>query len=349
MTDGSLAIPSTRRPPDVQAIVLLVDDQAIVAEAVRRMLADQPNIAFHYCAHAADALNAARTVKPTVILQDLIMPGMSGLTLLEHYRQGPETKDIPIIVLSTKEEPAVKSEAFSAGASDYLVKLPDRIELVARVRLHSRARVNQLERDQAYRALQASEQQLVTSNAELVTVNRRLEEATEALRLEAIHDPLSGLFNRRAFFDTLQRESNRAARHDAPLALIMADLDHFKSINDRYGHVTGDEVIREVSRRLQAAVRASDVVARYGGEEFVVLAPDCHIDAAFEVAQRVRTSVCRAPISIAGGAIAVTISVGVAAARDVKDGAALVQAADEALYRAKHGGRNRIELQALSS
>ena len=130
-------------------MVLLVDDQPIVAEAIRRMLMHEPDIDFHYCGNPAEAIAVAQRVTPTVILQDLVMPDVDGLTLLKQYRADPATKDIPVIVLSTKEEPAVKSEAFSAGASDYLVKLPDRVELVARIRHHSRARVNQLQRDEA--------------------------------------------------------------------------------------------------------------------------------------------------------------------------------------------------------
>ena len=118
-------------------MVLLVDDQAMVGEAIRRALANQPNIDFHYCANPADALKIAGQITPTVILQDLVMPGVDGLTLVRQYRAEPTTRDIPIIVLSTKEEPAVKGEAFAAGANDYLVKLPDKIELVARIRHHS--------------------------------------------------------------------------------------------------------------------------------------------------------------------------------------------------------------------
>jgi len=102
--------------------VLLVDDQAIIAEAIRRALADQPDIEFHYCANPEDSLAAAARLQPTVILQDLVMPGVDGLSLLRRYRADPIVKDIPVVVLSTKEDPAVKSDAFSAGASDYLVK-----------------------------------------------------------------------------------------------------------------------------------------------------------------------------------------------------------------------------------
>src|SRR5476649_2728195 len=134
----------TAQPPnDYAVMVLLVDDQAMVGEAIRRMLANQPNIDFHYCANSADALKIASQIKPTVILQDLVMPGVDGLTLVRQYRANPLTQDVPIIVLSTKDEPAVKSEAFAAGANDYLVKLPDKIELIARIRYHSKSYLNQ--------------------------------------------------------------------------------------------------------------------------------------------------------------------------------------------------------------
>ena len=135
------------------SMVLLVDDQAMVGEAVRRMLANEPDVDFHYCGNPAEAVEAVERLKPTVILQDLIMPGVDGLTLVRQYRANAATKDIPVIVLSTKEDPVVKKDAFMAGANDYLVKLPDKIELIARIRLHSKAYLNQIQRDEAYRSL----------------------------------------------------------------------------------------------------------------------------------------------------------------------------------------------------
>src|ERR1044071_1222300 len=119
---------TSTHPPQYHAMVLLVDDQAMVCEAVRRALANQSDIDFHYCAEAREALNVANQIKPTVILQDLVMPGIDGLTLVSQYRANPVTKDIPIIVLSTNENPQVKGQAFALGANDYLVKLPDKIE-----------------------------------------------------------------------------------------------------------------------------------------------------------------------------------------------------------------------------
>src|SRR5262249_12150555 len=139
-------------PVEHHVMVLLVDDQAMVCEAVRRALANQADIDFHYCADAREALTVANQIKPTVILQDLVMPGIDGLTLVSQFRANPVTKDTPIIVLSTNENPQVKGQAFAMGANDYLVKLPDKIELVARIRYHSKAMMNLLQRDAAYRA-----------------------------------------------------------------------------------------------------------------------------------------------------------------------------------------------------
>jgi signal transduction histidine kinase/HPt (histidine-containing phosphotransfer) domain-containing protein len=167
-------------PHDQHLMVLLVDDQAMVCEAVRRALGNQLDIDFHYCADAREAITVANQIKPTVILQDLVMPGIDGLTLLSHYRSNPGTRDIPIIVLSTNENPQIKGQAFGMGANDYLVKLPDRIELVARIRHHSRACINLLQRDAAYRALRESQQQLIESNTALISLNQKLEEATLA-------------------------------------------------------------------------------------------------------------------------------------------------------------------------
>src|SRR5262249_54758403 len=135
--------------------VLLIDDQPLIGEAVRRMMASEPGFDFHFCREAAKAVEMANAVRPTVILQDLVMPGIDGLTLVKMLRANPATQETPLIVLSTKEEAATKAEAFALGANDYIVKLPDWIELVARIRYHSRAYINLLQRNEAFGALQA--------------------------------------------------------------------------------------------------------------------------------------------------------------------------------------------------
>ena len=173
----SSAIKNIKRETE-KILVLLVDDQAMVAEGVRRMLEADPSIAFHYVSDPKQALESAIKIGPTVILQDLVMPGVNGLDLLKEYRNSPFTRAIPVIVLSSKEEPAVKRIAFESGANDYMVKLPHRIELLARVRLHSEAYIHELQRQQAYRALEASQRELTEKNCELKILNQKQEEAT---------------------------------------------------------------------------------------------------------------------------------------------------------------------------
>ncbi len=141
-------------------VVMLVDDQPLIGEAVRRMLAPHDDITFHYCQRSTDAVRQAAEIRPTVILQDLVMPDIDGLDLVPAYRQHAATRDTPLIVLSTREEAGTKAEAFARGANDYLVKLPDPVELLARIRYHSRGYIALLERNEAFQALAASERTL---------------------------------------------------------------------------------------------------------------------------------------------------------------------------------------------
>jgi phosphoserine phosphatase RsbU/P len=145
-----------------KVVVLLVDDQPMIGEAVRRMIAGEADIDFHYNRDAARALDEADRVKPTVILQDLVMPEIDGLTLVKKFRAHESTRETPLIVLSTKEEPAVKAEAFALGANDYIVKLPDRLELLARIRYHSKGYIALLQRNEAYQALLESQHRLAS-------------------------------------------------------------------------------------------------------------------------------------------------------------------------------------------
>jgi diguanylate cyclase (GGDEF)-like protein len=164
-------------------MVLLIDDQAIVAQSVRRLLADRPNIDLHYCPDPIEAVRTANEMRPTVILQDWVMPSIAGLDLLRMFRANPLTADVPIIVLSSEDDPDVKRQAFAAGANDYLIKLPDRIELIARIESHSKAYMIQLQRDEAFRNLRESQQRLSESNVVLISLNHRVEEAYEKLNL----------------------------------------------------------------------------------------------------------------------------------------------------------------------
>ncbi len=312
--------------------VLLVDDQAMVGEAVRRMLAEHTEIKFQYCANPLEAVATARSVSPTVILQDLVMPNVDGLDLLARYKADEALSAVPVIVLSTKEEPTVKRDAFKAGASDYLVKLPDQIELIARIRHHSKAYLNQLQRDEAYRALHESQQQLMAANLELE-------------RLTNV-DGLTGLSNRRYFDENIDAEWKRAVRAQTSLGVLMIDVDHFKLYNDTYGHLAGDEVLKSVASAIKGCCqRSTDLPARFGGEEFVVILPSTAAPDVLRFGQELCRSVEALQLLHSASSVGphLTISVGGAATVPMRDTAfsTLVAAADKALYEAKETGRNR--------
>jgi len=334
MSDSRTAEPRAPLSDEVSTTtrVLLVDDQAIVAEAIRRMLSTEDDLEYHYCADPARAIAEAVEFQPTVILQDLVMPDIDGMMLLRFFRANPVTKNIPIIVMSSKEDPKIKSEAFELQASDYLVKIPDKIELIARVRAHTRSYLAQQQRDEAYRALRDLQIELEKKNKELQ-------------RLSSL-DGLTGIANRRRFDEYLEQEWLRAARSNKVLSLILTDIDHFKTYNDNYGHQGGDEVLRRVAQSLETGThRPGDLVARYGGEEFAIILPDTDPVGAASVAESIRQVVERLniPHGFSSAADHVTISMGIASVIPREGGlpATLIESADGALYEAKHAGRNR--------
>jgi two-component system chemotaxis family response regulator WspR len=312
--------------------VLLIDDQAMVAEGIRRMIADEQDMQFHYCSDPSAAIRTALDVNATIILQDLVMPDIDGMTLVRFFRANNLTKDIPIIVLSSKEDPVIKSDAFTNGANDYLVKLPDKIELVARIRAHSRHYLMQLERDAAFLALREMQKQLEKTNAELQ-------------RLSSL-DGLTGIANRRQFDTTLAAEWQRALRHGNELSLILIDIDYFKPFNDNYGHQGGDDCLQKVAKALNQTVHhAQDLVARYGGEEFAAVLPGTPAAGAAGLAERFRQAIQRLEIPHEKSAVArcVTISAGVATIVPDQNATeqTLIEMADKALYQAKEQGRDQ--------
>lgn len=317
------------------AMVLLVDDQAMVGEAVRRDLAEQENIDFHYCADPQQAIEQAIQIRPTVILQDLVMPGVDGLQLVHEYRTHPATRDIPIIVLSTKEDPKVKSAAFAAGANDYLVKLPDAIELIARVRYHSRSYLTLLQRDEAYRALRESQQRLLDTNLVLQQMMNS--------------DGLTGLSNRRHFDEYLSMEWLRAQREQAQISLLLIDIDYFKGYNDDLGHLEGDDLLRLVANILRDnCSRPADMTARYGGDEFVVILPGTPAAGAKMVAEKIREAVQSKHLShnypVRGSFVSLSVGGATLTPKTGEPCQLLIQLADQGLYCSKNQGRNRVSM-----
>ncbi len=327
---------------DETVVLMLVDDQSMVVEAVRRQLVGESDIEFHFCTDAKSAVSEAERVTPTVILQDLVMPGLDGLLLIEAYRKNKNTNGIPIIALSVKEDAVVKSRAFEAGADDYLVKLPDPIELIARIRYHSRSFVTARKLDNAYSLLRESQQQLLDTNLVLQMANNALQRLINL-------DGLTDLPNRRCFDDFLEAQWQRAIETGAEISLLMVDVDFFKLFNDEYGHLAGDDALKKVAAAMRNTVTdESYLPARYGGEEFAAILPGASESVAKAIGNSLREKVeeMNIPHHSPKPDSVVTVSIGLATLAPTASGGSkkLIELADKALYLAKRGGRNRVAI-----
>ena len=265
---------------------------------------------------------------PRLAILDWEMPGMDGPALCHQVRerQGGAYTYMILLTARTKREDLIAG--MEAGADDYVTKPFDAHELRMRLRAGRR----------------------------ILDGQDALLEAQEVLRLQATQDPLTSLWNRGMIMELLGRELARAKRERSPLSVLMLDLDLFKIVNDTYGHMAGDLVLREAAQRLRASVRAYDAVGRYGGEEFLIVSPGCPAAGAVTLAERIRKAVGEKPMDTSEALISITISAGAATAEYVDKRVAssknvgeyteaenLVRAADDALYRAKRWGRNRVE------
>jgi two-component system, cell cycle response regulator len=256
---------------------------------------------------------------PRLVILDWNMPELDGIDVCRRVRAASNSAPPYLILLTCMSEKGDIVKGLDAGANDYISKPYDNEELHARIRVG---------------------QKMVEMQAELIRTR-------DALAFEATHDPLTGILNRRAIMARLQEEVTRAQRQQTSLHIGMCDIDLFKSINDRYGHQIGDEVLCEFVRILQAELRSYDGLGRYGGEEFLVIspgAPGIKCDALYS---RLNAKVASHPIVTDAGSIPITISIGVARCSTESGIDAMIAAADEALYRAKRSGRNCVVHAAL--
>ena len=296
--------------------ILIADDDAVS----RRLLESTLTRLGHTVEAVGDGTAAIAALTdaagPRLAILDWMMPGADGLAVCRAVR-GREAPYVYIILLTSRDRREDLVEALDAEVDDFLTKPFDKVELRARLR----------------------------SGERVLAVQERLLQAQEALRIEATHDRLTGLWNRGMILDQVERELSRARRDGGPVAVVLADLDHFKRVNDTYGHPVGDAVLVQAAERMRSELRAYDAIGRYGGEEFLVVLPGADSKTAKQVAERARLALAGSPLVVADFCLDVTASLGVAAtSAPHADVSSLIQSADSSLYRAKAQGRNRVEV-----
>jgi len=260
---------------------------------------------------------------PRLAVLDWMMPGLEGVQVCRKIRERKDRPYVYILLLSARAQKEDLLLGLESGADDYLTKPFDAPEL--RARLHVGQRILQLQDG------------LMAAGAELL--------------FRATHDSLTGISNRGVILDILRREYSRQVREGGSFGIVLLDVDHFKSVNDTYGHLCGDTVLQEVVRRVTSTVRAYDTVGRYGGEEFLIVAPSSGAEGILRLSERVRLAIEATPIKMDALEISVTVSLGLAVSSEAAplDPELMLSTADEALYRAKADGRNRSEMGILDA
>ena len=301
------------------ATVLIADDSLVIRAVVRAGLEGE-GYSVREAVDGTTALEECRQQPPDVVLLDIEMPGLDGYQVLAALKADPDLKDVPVVFLTSRASMQDVVAGLRGGAHDYLKKPFEPPELLARVA--SAAHVKHLQ------------DTLRRRNAELDRMSRT--------------DVLTGLYNRRHLDEELLRRIKDALRYHNPICLLLLDIDHFKRVNDTYGHPAGDLVLSTFAQRLSETLRAGDIPGRWGGEEFLVILPRTDLDGALVVAERVRSATAAAPVVVAGDDISFTVSGGLALGPGAST-AELVHLADTCLYQAKAGGRNQIISATLAS
>lgn len=299
--------------------VLIIDDSQAIREKVISILESRKLFTrFHQAEDGLDGFKKLLVNPVDIIICDLEMPRMDGFKFLVMMKNRPDLCDTPVIILTGNDDRDLKIKGLEQGASDFITKPFDPEELIARMNVHLK--------------IKKLQDELKKSNELLLELSNT--------------DHLTGLYNRRFLMEVLEREVQRASRKDGQLGLLLMDIDHFKRVNDTFGHLQGDVVLQSVARLIQKELRSYDVAARYGGEEFVALLPDTALQETMNVAERIRQAVQDMRFAGPLAEHQITVSIGVSFFRipcteNIDD---LLKSADEALYRAKENGRNQVIL-----
>lgn len=318
---------------DRKNTVLLIDADA----SVTKKLADRLNsVGFNVLSATTEdtALAMIEAGQPDIILLDTLVGGKEGQDLLTVIKSNSNFSNIPVIVLSSDTDVNSKVYSFLSGANDYIVK-PFRFpEVLARV--NTQLRILQMQK-------------------ELEEKNKELLEKNVLLQQMAMTDDLTGLYNKGYILTRLGSEISHAARYREHISFIMLDIDHFKKVNDTYGHLAGDILLKEIAKQLTVSVREADITARYGGEEFLIVCPNTDLMGTIILAERIRRGIERTTFRLEKHKLRITVSMGISSTvpaasegspeSEVKT---LIGEADIALYRAKANGRNRVEIHTAN-
>lgn len=298
--------------------ILVIDDSRMARQEVIEILRqNSPNTSYHEAADGIEGLKMALDKPIDLIICDVEMPGMDGFKFLRMLSSREELQDIPVIMVTGREDTEAKIRSLEQGASDYVTKPYDSGELLARVKVQLKVK----------------------------SLQDKLKQSNQML-LELSHtDPLTGLNNRRSMMEALDIEFERSTRKHSPLSLLMLDIDHFKKINDTFGHQQGDAVLQTLATLLKEHLRQYDLAARFGGEEFALILPETNEKDAGMVAERIRQSIEKMRLGDFPEEFCLTASIGVATSPNeaLAYPDDLIREADNALYLAKRSGRNRIE------
>jgi len=289
--------------------ILIVDDNNNNIRLLQDILEDEGYEVFTLNS-GIPVLETSRKIKPDIILLDIMMPLLDGFEVCKALKEDTELKDIPVIMVTAKAEGKDLKNALEIGAVDYIKKPIDEEEVIARVQSALRQK-----------------------------------DSREVLREKASRDGLTGLFNHRILLELLETEINKQKRNKQSISFVMLDIDYFKKVNDTYGHTAGDLVLKELSNILKNMVRGGDIPGRYGGEEFGIILPDITREDTYQLCERIRQRIADYDFYINPDSIRATISIGFynKSAENNSTCETVIKYADEALYKAKQNGRNRVE------